>query len=188
MIHPYLQFVCRANTKYTEQNVQDPMNVRVMRSIYCLYAQLRSFIYSENIDPMQQHKITKILNHSHLIEGQEWSILQQQLNEKGVELTTADSAELSSKVNKYNKIKSQLTSAERSLKLVADKKSEDNLHDLMNKLNLYKTQKKGGMQNIKHPKETVLASTIKLNKDQKDEIVAKSLQLDETMKKVLADI
>ena len=61
------------------------------------------------------------------------------------------------------------------------------MHDFMNKLNLYKTQKKErGAQSIKHSKEnTVFAASIKLNKDQKDEIVAKSLQIDETMQKVL---
>ena len=68
-----------------------------------------------------------------------------------------------------------------------EKESKENMRDLMNKLNLYQAQsKERGARSIKHSKEnSVFAANIKLNKDQKDEIVAKSLQIGETMQKVL---
>ena len=158
-----------------------------MRSIYCLYSKLRPIISvsnQENIDAVQQHKITKILNHLQMMEGEEWSNLQKEFEDEKIELTTFDTIELESKVEKYNGIKSQLSFAEQSLKIIANKELEEDLKDLMNKLNLYRTQQCG--TNIRQSnREALLGSTIKLNKDQKDEIVSNSLQLDATMKRVL---
>ena len=175
---------------YTEQNDDkgddETINLRVMRSVYCLYCKIRTMIHLKNIDPVTQHKITKILNYSQMREGREWFNLQKEFKKEEIELTRADSVELESKINKYKTIKSQLNSAESSLKIIAVKQMEENMNDLMNKLNLYKTQQAG--INIRESnKEALLGSTIKLNKDQKDEIVAKSLQLNETMKKVFGD-
>eukprot|EP00486_Rosalina_sp_Unknown_P005314 CAMPEP_0201572344 /NCGR_PEP_ID=MMETSP0190_2-20130828/15530_1 /ASSEMBLY_ACC=CAM_ASM_000263 /TAXON_ID=37353 /ORGANISM="Rosalina sp." /LENGTH=121 /DNA_ID=CAMNT_0047997957 /DNA_START=635 /DNA_END=1000 /DNA_ORIENTATION=- len=120
------------------------------------------------------------------MEGEEWSNLQKELQDEEIELTSFDTIELESKVAKYNKIKSQLSMAEQSLKAIANRELEENMKDLMKKLNLYKTQQHS--QNIRQSnKEALLGSTIKLNKDQKDELVAKSLQLDETMKRVLGE-
>ena len=158
-----------------------------MRSIYCLYSKLRPIISisnQENIDALQQHKITKILNHLQMMEGEEWINLQKELEDEEIELTTFDTIELESKVAKYNGIKSQLSSAEQSLKIIENKELEENLKDLMNKLNFYRTQQRGTSIRQSN-REALLGATIKLNKDQKDEIVAKSLQLDATMRRVL---
>lgn len=160
-----------------------------MKSLYCLYTKFQPVIFvenRENMDPVQQHTVTKILTHLQVMEGIEWNNLQKELGDEGIELTSFDTIELESKIEEYNKIKSQLSTAEQSLKIIADQKLEENMKDLMNKLNLYKSQQSS--QNIRQSnKEALLGSTIKLNKDQKDEIVAKSLQLDETMRRVFGD-
>lgn len=43
---------------------------------------------------------------------------------------------------------------------VAEQEAEENMHDLMNKLNLYKAQKQPEKSTIQHPKEHVLAAEI----------------------------
>merc|ERR1712154_201591 len=149
-----------------ESDATNPMNSRVMASIHCLYDQLNpTFIQQENVDPAQQYKIMKILNHSQLIEGKEWEQLQQELLLNDDKLTSFDHDLLISKVDEYKKIKSQLLSAQNSLKITQEKKLQENLNDLMNKLNCYKSQNDAERHSIRHQqeRENVLASTIKLN-------------------------
>jgi len=173
-----------------EENMQDVMTVRVMTGIHCLYkaCSLGANASNTDIDAVEKHTVLKILNHCKLMEGKAWMQLQQDVQREAIELTESDSVTLAAKIKNFQNLQSQLALSQSSLQAIKEKKAEHNLHDLMQKLNLFQSQKKknGGKLSMKQfNKQYLLASTIKLNKDQKDEMVANSLQLNETMNKVL---
>jgi len=173
-------------------------DARVQTSLYCLYRKLQPLLEnggggggngsSDSMDRLQQHQIVKILNHSKLVEGQQWLALKNEFIADGIELTDADAKELTLKIEQYEKLKAQLVLAENSLKTVVAHKVQQNLHALTEKLKLYKAQKNAQIYNKQNRKGNVLTASIKMNKDEKDQMLSKSLQINETMKKVLGGV
>merc|ERR1719431_456748 len=110
-----------------------------MRSFCCLFKRLGPVMNISRADPFQEHKIQCIMGHLELKEGEEWDTLCTDLVHKQcLELTDADSKRLRMRSEEYQAIKMKRRTSEKELKVMADKEMEENMHDLMNKLNLYK--------------------------------------------------
>jgi len=183
-----------------DSDVDTETKARVQRSISCLFLEVQSLSPKQSADiecePRQRHQIERaierIVRHAQLREGEEWTAVYQELltGKDRLRLLKADDQILREKIESYDTLRAKMRSEEEEMEKRAKREMDENLQELVNKLQLYKAQKKpvGMRSSTVKPKEYVLAATIKLNKDQKDEIVAGSLQLKETMRKVLGDV
>jgi len=150
-------------------------------NVHCLVAALDCAI-----DWRNGHKMDAMLKHFELMQGTEWKAVSQSLAKD--EITSFDANNIKLKIEKYEKIKSQIERAGEALKASKDEEAKQNLNDLMQKLNLYKSQT-ATRQSIKsqnnNKENTILTANIKMSKEEKSKIIAQSLQIDQTMQKVL---
>ena len=90
------------------------------------------------------------------------------------------------KVNQSSKLKQQVAESTDRVKKIEEKETHDILVDLASQLNAMKIREIQDAKQTKTKKRSsTLKSSIKLTKDQKDAMVANSLQLDATIRKAL---
>ena len=121
-----------------------------------------------------------------LAEGRSWQKVKSECKQQAIELIASDVEEIETNIKKYYETKEILKNEEDGLKAAEENEVRNELRDLASSLNAMKMRElREATGKVQKKRVTSIKSKIKLTKDQRDAMVANSLQLDATIKKLL---
>lgn len=119
-------------------------------------------------------------------ESQAWLSLETKVKKNDIALTQHDQHELQEKVDQSIQTQNTIIESINRIKQIEKQQTDNILVDLANQLNSMKMREiQDAKQKKSKKKVSTLRSSIKLTKDEKDAMVANSLQLDATIRKAL---
>lgn len=119
-------------------------------------------------------------------ESQAWLSLETKVKKNDIALTQHDQHELQEKVDQSVETQNTIIESITRIKQIEKQQTDNILVDLANQLNSMKMREIQDAKQKKSKKRvSTLRSSIKLTKDEKDAMVANSLQLDATIRKAL---
>ena len=130
--------------------------------------------------------ICQIKYYGKIEEGKVWRDIRNECDKQKIELIATDAAEIEQHVKEVGDIEELLEKEKISLKNDENTAVTNELKDLASSLNAMKLrQLRESTGKVEKKRVTSIKSKIKLTKDERDAMVANSLQLDATIKKIL---